>query len=185
MDFKNLKESDRVEFKTSFGKEVIISLSAFANTKGGKVILGVDDSGVVKGIKLGKETEQKYLNEIKTSTYPQLIPNSDIHEVDGKTILVFQISEYPVKPVACKNRYYKRVKNSNHLLSLEEIVDLRQQSLDISFDAHRVEESLSSLDTAAMEVFMKQVNSRGRFGNCGRKGLLNGWDQPKQGIGIL
>ncbi len=35
MDFKNLKESGRVEFKTSFGKEVIMSLAAFANTKGG------------------------------------------------------------------------------------------------------------------------------------------------------
>ena len=45
MDFKNLKESGKVEFKTSFGKEAIISLSAFANTRGGKVILGVDDSG--------------------------------------------------------------------------------------------------------------------------------------------
>ncbi|HFA48598.1 MAG TPA: ATP-binding protein, partial [Bacteroidetes bacterium] len=28
-------ESETLEFKTSFGKEVIITLSAFANTKGG------------------------------------------------------------------------------------------------------------------------------------------------------
>ena len=31
-----LKESHKVEFKTSFGKEVIISLVAFANTQGGQ-----------------------------------------------------------------------------------------------------------------------------------------------------
>ncbi|MDA3790310.1 MAG: putative DNA binding domain-containing protein, partial [Desulfobacula sp.] len=163
MDFKSLKESRNVEFKSSFGKEVIISLVAFANTRGGKVILGLDDKGKVKGIELKSETEQKYLNDIKTSTYPQLLPHSDIHEVDGKIILVLEINEYPVKPVAYKNRYYKRVKNSNHMLSLEEIVDLRQQSLDISFDAHMVDEDLSCLDTSLMEKFIEKVNSKGRI----------------------
>jgi len=163
MDFKNLKESRKVEFKSSFGKEVIITLVAFANTRGGKVILGLDNKGKVKGIELGSETEQKYLNDIKTSTYPQLLPHSAIYEVDGKTILVLEINEYPVKPVAYKNRYYKRVKNSNHMLSLEEIVDLRQQSLDISFDAHIVDESLFDLDTSLMEKFIKKVNSKGRI----------------------
>ncbi len=163
MDFKNLKESRKIEFKSSFGKEVIITLAAFANTRGGRVILGLDDKGKVKGIELKAETEQKYLNDIKTSTYPQLIPHSDIYEVDGKTVLVLEINEYPVKPVAYKNRYYKRVKNSNHLLSLEEIVDLRQQSLDISFDAHVVDESLSDLDTSLMEKFIEKVNSKGRI----------------------
>jgi len=34
-----LKESQKVEFKTSFGKEVIISLVAFANAQGGMVII--------------------------------------------------------------------------------------------------------------------------------------------------
>ena len=163
MDFKSLKESRKVEFKSSFGKEVIITLVAFANTRGGKVILGLDDNGKVKGIELKSETEQKYLNDIKTSTYPQLLPHSDIYEVDGKTVLVLEINEYPVKPVAYKNRYYKRVKNSNHMLTLEEIVDLRQQSLDISFDAHSVEEGLSCLDTSLMEKFIEKVNSKGRI----------------------
>ena len=118
MDFETMKESRYVEFKTSFGKEVIISLVAFANSKGGKVVIGVDDNGVVKGIEMGPETEQKYLNDIKTSTYPQLIPHSDIYDINGKTTLVFEVNEYPVKPVAYKNRYFKRVKNSNHMLSL-------------------------------------------------------------------
>lgn len=162
MDFKSLKESRKVEFKSSFEKEVIITLAAFANTRGGKVILGLDDKGKVTGIDLGPETEQKYLNDIKTSTYPQLVPHSDVYEVEGKTVLIFEINEYPVKPVACKNRYYKRVKNSNHMLSLEEIVDLRQQSLDISFDSHEVKESLADLDISLMEKFIEKVNSKGR-----------------------
>jgi ATP-dependent DNA helicase RecG len=61
-----------------------------------------------------------------------------------------------------KNRYYKRVRNSNHLLSLEEIVDLQQQSLNISFDAYPMKESLASLDWSLIEAFIKRANAAGR-----------------------
>ena len=39
-----LGESEDLEFKASFGKEVIESLAAFANHKGGVVLVGVEDS---------------------------------------------------------------------------------------------------------------------------------------------
>jgi len=57
-------ESETLEFKSAFGKEVIITLAAFANTKGGKVIMGIDDAGRPTGIDIGPETEQRYLNEM-------------------------------------------------------------------------------------------------------------------------
>jgi len=60
-------ESQQVEYKKSFGKEVIISLAAFANT-GGKVIVGMDDKGNATGVEVGPETVQRYLNEIKVAT---------------------------------------------------------------------------------------------------------------------
>ena len=156
-------ESETVEFKAGFNKGTIISLVAFANTKGGKVIIGVDDKGRVTGIEAGPETVQRYLNEVKVATYPQILPNIDEHEIVGRTVLVFDISEYPVKPISFKNRYYKRVKNSNHLLTLDEIVDLQQQSLNISYDAYPLDENLSSLDTALLEKFVETTNSRGRI----------------------
>lgn len=87
-----------------FGKEVIISLVAFANTDGGRVIVGIDDNGTVCGIDVGPETVQRYLNAIKTSTYPQLFPKIHIQEKDKHTILIFEINEFPIKPVSYKNR---------------------------------------------------------------------------------
>ncbi len=156
-------ESETVEFKSAFGKEVIISLAAFANTRGGKVIVGVDNNGRPTDIRVGPETEQRYLNEIKLATYPQILPHITLLDIDGKDVLVFEIHEYPVKPVACRNRYYKRVKNSNHLLSLDEIVDLQQQSLNISYDAYPLEQSLKSLDTGLMEKFLEKARSTGRI----------------------
>ncbi len=155
-------ESQQIEYKKSFGKEVIISLVAFANTDGGRVIVGVDDMGNVCGVAVGPETLQRYLNEIKVATYPQLFPKIMTEEKDGKTIIVFEVTEYPVKPVAFKNRYYKRLHNSNHPLTLEEIVDLQQQSLSVSYDACLSPVTLDALDQNLIEDFFDRVNSRGR-----------------------
>ncbi|WP_419661908.1 putative ATP-dependent DNA helicase [Desulfosarcina variabilis str. Montpellier] len=175
MDIQNILqigETETVEFKATFGKAVIVSLSAFANTAGGKVVVGVDDTGQPTGLQVGPESEQRYINEIKTATYPQIIPHVTAFELDGRAVLVFEINEYPVKPVSCKNRYYKRVKNSNHLLSLDEIVDLQQQSLNISYDAYPLNEPLESLDQSLMERFIETANTTGRV-NLGDDLLTN------------
>src|SRR5690554_1566090 len=109
-------EDESTEFKTSFNDEVITSLVAFANTKGGVVYVGIKDNGTVKGIELGKETIQNWVNEIKNKTAPLLIPDVEIINLNEKTIVSFKIQEYPVKLVSIKGKYYKRVKNANHQL---------------------------------------------------------------------
>lgn len=116
----NQGESETLEFKSSFNKAVIETIVAFSNTKGGKVLIGVQDSKVIIGIDFTEETIQKWLNEIKQNTHPQVIPNVIIENIQEKTIVVFEVSEYPVKPVSFKNKYYKRVLNSNHLMSVDE-----------------------------------------------------------------
>ena len=40
-----LKEDLHTEFKTSFNEEVIVTLVAFANAKGGKAYMGLNDKG--------------------------------------------------------------------------------------------------------------------------------------------
>ncbi|TJY68387.1 ATP-binding protein [Sphingobacterium alkalisoli] len=42
---KPIKEDIHTEFKSSFNDTVIESLSAFVNTKGGRVLVGLMDTG--------------------------------------------------------------------------------------------------------------------------------------------
>ena len=49
-------ESEIVEFKESLDSDAIESVSAFANTHGGTVLVGVVDNATVKGVTSGKET---------------------------------------------------------------------------------------------------------------------------------
>ena len=129
-------ENDRVEFKTSFNTEVIETLVAFSNTHGGKVLIWISDNLAISGVSINTESVQNWLNEIKTKTSPDLIPEAEIIEVKTKKIVVFSIQEYPIKPVSFRGKYFKRVENANHILSTHEVVNMHLQTFNTSWDYH-------------------------------------------------
>ncbi|MBD3822807.1 MAG: putative DNA binding domain-containing protein, partial [Thiotrichales bacterium] len=157
-------ENSTLEFKQSFGKEAIETVCAFANAKGGQVLIGVTDKGEIKGISLAEETIQNYLNQIKTQTEPGLVVDIEAHQVDNKTLLTIKVGEFPVKPVSFKGRYYQRKGNSNHQLNLAEIANLHLQSLQLSWDAYPASDTKwQDLDRQKIERFIYRVNQTGRF----------------------
>jgi ATP-dependent DNA helicase RecG len=128
-------ENQHIEFKPNFNADVIETLVAFANTKGGKVLIGVDDAGnPIENFTIGKESIPVWVNEIKTKTQPSIIPDAEMIKYKGNAIVEFSIQEYPIKPVACRGKYFKRVANSNHQLSLNEILNLHIKTFNSSWD---------------------------------------------------
>jgi ATP-dependent DNA helicase RecG len=47
----------------------------------------------------------------------------ELMNIEGKTIVIIEVKEYPIKPVSYKNRYLVRRANSNHVMSLNEIAN--------------------------------------------------------------
>ena len=87
---------------------------------------------------------------------PSLIPDVELTAVDGRQVAVIHIGELPVKPVACRDRYFKRVANSNHRLSITEIANLHMQSLQLSWDSHPSGRStLADLDKDKIRSFLQ------------------------------
>jgi len=160
-----LKENLHTEFKSSFNDSVIETLVAFANSNGGNVLVGLNDKGLpIKGFKIGEETFQKWINEIKNKTQPSIIPDIKLIKLKGQQVVSISIQEFPVKPVSFKGRYYKRIKNSNHQLSPIEITDLNIQSLQLSWDAYPSDGiTQKDLDSKKITKFISKVNTIGRF----------------------
>ena len=142
-------ESDTLEFKTSYGKAVIETLVAFSNYKGGLVLVGISDEKEIIGVRVTKETIQNWINEIKQSTQPQLIPNVFTIRFKEKEILILEAIEYPVKPISFKNKYYKRVRNANHPMSLSEVANEHIRTLNSSWDYYT--DPNHSLDHISLE----------------------------------
>ncbi len=127
-------ENSQTEFKTSFNDEVIITLVAFSNAKGGSVYIGVTDKAEVKGVDIGKETIQNWVNEVKNKTSPQIIPDVEMIDADKKTVIVLSAPEFPIKPVSFRGRFYKRNGNANHLMSIDEIANEHLKTINTSWD---------------------------------------------------
>ena len=157
-------ESQTVEFKTSFGRDAIEALVAFANVQGGTLFIGVADNGTIRGTTVGKETLNDWMGQIKSVTSPTIIPDISTETLMGKTVVVISIDEYPVKPVSTRGKYYKRIATANHQLSLSEITDLYMQSLQLSWDSYEAPRAtLGDLSIEKIETFVEQVNQGGRF----------------------
>ncbi|WP_175633270.1 AlbA family DNA-binding domain-containing protein [Pedobacter ghigonis] len=93
-------EGVMLDFKKTINNtgKIAKSLVAFANNKGGKLLVGVADDGSIKGVK--SEEEEKYM--ILTSAHqfckPAIEPNFEEIYVDDKLVLVVNIPESDTKP---------------------------------------------------------------------------------------
>ena len=153
-------ESVTLEFKSSFDREVIETLTAFANARGGSVLIGVTDSGEVRGIDLGKESLQDWLNRIKLNTTPSLFPDLEEISSEGITVVRISISEHPIKPVSCKGKYFRRMNNSNHQMSITEISDLHLKTFNTSWDYYLdTRHKLEDISLEKVNRFIEKANS--------------------------
>ena len=152
-----------VEFKASFDKEVLETSVAFANTRGGVILIGVSDKGEIKGIQVGKETLKDWANQISQVSEPRIIPEIEIEEINRRKIAVIRIKEFPIKPVSLKGRCLRRVKNSNRLMQPHEIAEMHFQSTGMSWDKLPVAKvSLDSIDIEKIEKYIENTKATGR-----------------------
>lgn len=82
----NKGESETLEFKTSLSlkDEIGACVSAFSNTSGGIILIGVTDKGGVVGVGIGANTIENVASYIKRHTDPQIFPSINVLEIDGK-----------------------------------------------------------------------------------------------------
>ncbi len=115
-------ESETLEFKKSTSQlpRAIETLTAFANTKGGTIIFGVDDNGTVVGQFVSDSTIREISNTITQAISPHLYPSIAVEKIDGKHILLVSIPEGASKPYVTRGHPYKRVGSTNQAITQEE-----------------------------------------------------------------
>jgi predicted HTH transcriptional regulator len=116
-------EHDHQDFKfeISDARKIARSISAFANTGGGRLLVGVKDNGKIAGV---RSEEEIYMIEAAASMYcqPQVEITTHTHIVEGRTVLKIDIEEAGTKPVFAldeenKPKAYIRIADENILAS--------------------------------------------------------------------
>jgi len=106
MKYKELKElieegeNIQCEFKRKFSTpdKIAREMIAFANTKGGYVIFGVDDDKEIIGVESEKETAELIKETALTMCEPSLDFQISFVEIESKEIVVASIPESSNKP---------------------------------------------------------------------------------------
>jgi len=163
MDLKKLisqGESETVELKKSLQlkDEIGESVSAFSNSKGGVILIGISDKKEIKGVQIGKKTVTDLAEYVKRNTDPQIFPEIKACEIDDKKIISIKVKKSGEKPVFFKSYAYKRVGDTSQRISSSEIRKLAKESVGrVYWDELPCEDAtLEDIDWNAVRFFIKK-----------------------------
>jgi predicted HTH transcriptional regulator len=85
------------KFEISDSKKIARSLVAFANTDGGKLLVGVKDNGVIAGV---RSDEEYFMVEAAANMYckPEVVFSTKEWRIDGKLVLEIKVGKSVLKP---------------------------------------------------------------------------------------
>lgn len=156
-------ETETVEFKESTGewKEIIKTISAFANTRGGAVVIGISDNGKISEVRIGKRTIEDLTNKIKENTDPKIFPGVSVENIDGEIIILIKVEESLSKPLFAFDRVYKRVGKSTVRATSEEIRKMALRGKKVYWDGLICEEStLKDINEQKVKWFIKEARKQ-------------------------
>ncbi len=171
MDLKNLickTESEIIEFKESTGewKEIIETISAFSNTEGGKIIIGISKSGKLLCVEVGKDTIERLTNQISQNTDPKIHPRISIEKIKDKPIIIIEVKESSDHLVLAFGRPFKRVGKSTVRMSKDEYerLILEKHKEKLYFDSQICQEAgLKDIDETKVKGFLKKASFERRL----------------------
>ncbi|MDP6668366.1 MAG: putative DNA binding domain-containing protein, partial [Candidatus Krumholzibacteria bacterium] len=122
-------EGAQLEFKESLSSSFARELVAFANSSGGRILLGVSDNGTVLGVADTNNLRGRIQDVARNCDPPVRIHVERVGEVT-----VVSVQESEIKPVQCRDGFFWRQGAVTQKLSREEIRTFFQQEQAIQFD---------------------------------------------------
>ena len=138
-------ESKNIEFKEMLpqnSENYVKTVIGFANTQGGKLLIGVEDeTRKIVGVDDTTLFQQmdRISNAVSDSCEPQIIPNIEPYTIDGKTIIIVTVSPGPHRPYYLKSKgkekgTFIRVAGTTRPATPYKIKELEMEGAKISWD---------------------------------------------------
>lgn len=101
-------ESKYIEFKETYSKTILKTVSAFSNYHTGKIVIGISDTGRVVGVDNSTELRLRIENTLNDSIKPQAEYDVEIKVIENRDILIFTIFKGEFTPYTIDKKAYKR-----------------------------------------------------------------------------
>lgn len=134
-------EGKQLEFKRDLSSplNVLKTLVAFANSAGGRLVIGVDDARQVVGVADPLAEEERICNLIADAIAPRLLPNVELMSMGDATVLVVEVFPSGARPHYLSKQgpeqgVYLRLGSSNRQAGPDWIAETRRAAAGLVFD---------------------------------------------------
>jgi ATP-dependent DNA helicase RecG len=152
------KESQTLEYKQSWRNDCLKAVSAFANSDGGVLIVGLDDKGKPSGLKNFKKLLEDIPNTIRNKL--GIIPSIKPNKKNKKDTIKITVAPCSV-PISYNGKYYIRSGSTVQELQGKELADFLMKKSGSTWD-DIVEEraGFNEMNNDSIEKFKKYAVDR-------------------------
>lgn len=145
-----------VEFKERFTPKIDRDIVAFSNTRGGFLLLGVDDNGKVVGEKLTNKMKAD-INAIARNCDPEIHIKSVKQSGD---VIVVEVPEGEEKPYSSSSGYYRRLDAVTQKMTQKEVRFFFRETDTVSFESLVCNKtSIKDISLAKIKAFLKETGT--------------------------
>ncbi len=150
-------EGYNLEFKESLTKRIIPEVVAFANSIGGKILIGVNDKGEIIGTDTSNKQRANIQNQIK-----QIEPKIDVEIEIVDNVIVINVPEGDDKPYSSSEGYFLRAGAICQKMTRDEIREFLEEGGKIQFDRiiNKDAKYPEDFDENAYNKFLKLSDSK-------------------------
>lgn len=164
LQLREWQESETVEWKSSTKemKEIVRSAVAFANTRGGVIVIGVKDDGTLIGQDVTDSTIREVAQTLLANSEEKLSFSLDTHTVDGRRLISVLVPESPLRPHLAYGRPVKRVGSVVTAMSQQEyhqLLGTRANGGGADRDL-APDSSIDDINRERVEEFLARANER-------------------------
>jgi ATP-dependent DNA helicase RecG len=158
----NLGEDSSRQFKAKLNNQTHIALEmcAMSNSSGGVIYVGVNDDCTIEG--LSPEEIRKFSSWIADAASqlirPAIYPRTRVVQIEGKMILLIEVSEGSSKPYQDnKGAFWVKTGSDKRVASPQELMRLFQQNAQLGLDEMVTSAEISDIDLAKYDTFFEQT----------------------------
>jgi len=145
-----------VEFKERYTPRIDEDIVAFANARGGTLLLGVRDDGTVAGERLTNDLKAK-INSLARNCKPAI--TTELSQI-GEVVAV-SVAEGAEKPYSCSSGYYRRLDGNTQKMSHDELRIMFSENEPLPFEEKAVKGfTFDDVSKAKIRAFIDEAGIR-------------------------
>lgn len=162
-------EWDDFECKASQNKlseDVWSTVSAFSNTSGGWIVLGVKQEGKkfeIQGVNNGEKTESDFLNTLRGEKFNMRLSAKGMkYNFDGKLVLAFFVPSSLIKPIYYNNpinTFIRTGSGDRRATETEVMAMMRDQAFGSKSEQVVEGASINDLNKGSLETYRNQIRN--------------------------